>query len=121
MKNLGASGFEVLQEVLSSGQMIDSPSVTSLLDKKSRRGKRRHQSIQPLRCGAQRRGDALPNLNQQGPQERHLSAPFSLSLSLSSRRILLDFSQSKLFLGLKMFNEDALYLDRSCLREAASS
>lgn len=51
-----------------SGQMIDSHLVTSLHDKKSRRGKRRHQSIQPLRCGAQRRGDALPNSKQQGPR-----------------------------------------------------
>lgn len=56
------------QEVLYSGQMIDSPLVTSLYDKKSRWGKRRHQSIQPLRCGAQRRGDALPNSKQQGPR-----------------------------------------------------
>lgn len=56
------------REVLYSGQMIDSPLVTSLYDKKSRWGKRKRQSIQPLRCGAQRRGDALPNTKQQGPR-----------------------------------------------------
>lgn len=50
-----------------SGQIIDSPLVTSLHDKKGR-GKRRHQSIQLLSCGAQRRGDALPNSKQQGPR-----------------------------------------------------
>lgn len=42
-----------------SGRVIDSPSVTSLHDKKPSRGKRTRQSIEPLLRGAQSRGDAL--------------------------------------------------------------
>lgn len=51
--------------------------MTSLHDKKGRWGKRRHQSMQPLRRGAQRRGDALPDWRQQGPRSDALSALIS--------------------------------------------
>lgn len=96
-----------------SGQMIDSHLVTSLHDKKSRRGKRRHQSIQALRCGAQKR-DALFNSKQQGPRSDSWCAYL---LPGQSRSFFVPANCSVL----RMFNQDALYLDRSCLREPASS
>lgn len=66
------------QEVPCGGRMIDMRSVTSLHDKKSRKGKRRHQSIQPLRRGAQRRGDALSHSEQPRPRSDAFFACASL-------------------------------------------
>lgn len=86
------------QEVLYCGQMIDIPLVTSLRQKE-RWGKRRQQSIQTLQRGAQKRGDALSNSQQQGPKERHLKVRlscFSLSLSLAEK---FSFSRRQLFAG----------------------
>lgn len=108
------------QEVLYCGQMIDIPLVTSLRQKE-RWGKRRQQSIQTLQRGAQKRGDALSNSQQQGPKERHLKVRlscFSLSLSLSQKSSVLAEGSCSL---VKMFREASLYLDRLCLREAVSS
>lgn len=72
--------------------MIDMRSVTSLHDKKSRRGKRRHQSIQPLRRGAQRRGDALSHSEQPRPRSDAFFACASLhSKPTAAPRSTLDF------------------------------
>lgn len=106
------------QEVLYCGQMIDIPLVTSLRQKE-RWGKRRQQSIQTLQCGAQKRGDALSNSQQEGPKERHFKVRLScFSLSLSRKSSVLAEDNCSL---VKMFREASLYLDRLCLREAVSS
>ena len=123
----GASGLEVPQEVLYRGQMIDSPLVTSLYDKKigGWEEKAPFNSTTTLWRTEERR-DALPNSKQQGPKERHLECAYLLftpaPLNFVSRRTALSRVLFLFFFFLKkMFNQDALYLDRSCLREPASS
>lgn len=77
LKKFGSPRVGGMQEVLYNGQIIDSLALVTSPSK--RVAGRRHQSIEPLRCGAQRRGDALPNSQQQGPR-----SDTSLHLSLQN-------------------------------------
>ena len=99
----GASGLEVPQEVLYRRQMIDSPLVTSLYDKKSGcwEEKAPINSTTTL-WRTEERGDALPNSKQQGPKERHLECAY-LPLHVSSAQLCVSANRSLSFSFLSFF------------------